>query len=641
MPHANPPPRAHPLPVGAAQEVVYAQPRPTLERGQNATLALDAGSGVAAEAGGASGEAWVRAMLGAVFAFVIVAWSSGFEESWKRRQARIALDWQETATTPAVNAKFQGKQVVEGFYTDDGLWVAMDPAAKTVNKSARAEISAFKAPRPRELWFSPRTSLVRQWKSFGVLLAMTALCILSIFLMQVVRAAMEGSNVASVMSAVVIAVFNSAWRKIALHLSAWENYRLEPEYREKLTTKLFVFQCINCYFSMIYIAFLKPYGITVLGVALEPCPRVARYADDETCAEELSALLYSILLMNILTGQAQEVGMPAAKYYLKKGLAEVKERLAQRKSGRRIEPEPTADGAPVDLADLAKRRKNKEKLSAAEEQAYQQNAAMVDLISEYERERNKSVKQGLGTTFYEYNELAIQYGYLVLFSAALPVCAMLALANNLIEVRSDAVKMVYASRRCPAEHARDIGAWARCLRVLAVLGIFCNLAFIAFTSDFFDQLATTYPAFAHSWAQIVFVVAVEHVLLLLKFLVDYLIADVPPRVRVRLARQEYIADASADLPLDATDLALYDASPPPRRKAKEAKAAPPAPPSPPTPRTPRELEKAAKSEAKAMVSNAKKEAKRQVSQAKLEAKLAVLQAKAPDAPAGAPPAGAD
>ena len=36
-----------------------------------------------------------------------------------------------------------------------------------------------------------------------------------------------------------------------------------------LTYKLFIFQCINCYFSLLYIAFLKPYGISLFGVQMD------------------------------------------------------------------------------------------------------------------------------------------------------------------------------------------------------------------------------------------------------------------------------------------------------------------------------------------------------------------------------------
>ena len=80
-------------------------------------------------------------------------------------------------------------------------------------------------------------------------------------------------------NSIVITTFNTLWRKIALALAEWENYRLAETHKEQLTYKLFIFQCINCYFSLLYIAFLKPYGITLFGVQMARCP-IRAYGED-------------------------------------------------------------------------------------------------------------------------------------------------------------------------------------------------------------------------------------------------------------------------------------------------------------------------------------------------------------------------
>lgn len=59
----------------------------------------------------------------------------------------------------------------------------------------------------------------------------------------------------------------------------------------------------------------------------------------------------------------------------------------------------------------------------------------------------------------EFNELVIQYGYLVLFSVAFPVGALLCFVNNIIERRSDAIKVLRLGRRPPYRGAEDIGTW--------------------------------------------------------------------------------------------------------------------------------------------------------------------------------------
>lgn len=52
----------------------------------------------------------------------------------------------------------------------------------------------------------------------------------------------------------------------------------------------------------------------------------------------------------------------------------------------------------------------------------------------------------------------VQFGYVTLFAAAFPMAATLALVNNIIEIRIDAMKMVTATQRAEYSVAADIGA---------------------------------------------------------------------------------------------------------------------------------------------------------------------------------------
>ena len=161
-----------------------------------------------------------------------------------------------------------------------------------------------------------------------------------------------------------------------------------------------------------------------------------------SCADELRSLLFSILLLNIIVGQALEVGLVFFGGIQKRLLSYLGKYFGSRRANVVDGGEDADGGQPIDLASLAKKKKNGEALTEREEDAYESSREMVDIISDFERVPNKSIKQGLGSTFYEYNELALQYGYIVMFSIALPVAPALALANNLVEVRSDALKMI-------------------------------------------------------------------------------------------------------------------------------------------------------------------------------------------------------
>ncbi len=83
----------------------------------------------------------------------------------------------------------------------------------------------------------------------------------------------------------------------------------------------------------------------------------------------------------------------------------------------------------------------------------------------------------LGTyrsTIEDYGELVIQYGYIALFGLAFPPAAIVCLINNMIEIRSDAFKILFISKRTPANDAADIGKWLDMLKLISVFAVWTN-----------------------------------------------------------------------------------------------------------------------------------------------------------------------
>jgi hypothetical protein len=69
-----------------------------------------------------------------------------------------------------------------------------------------------------------------------------------------------------------------------------------------------------------------------------------------------------------------------------------------------------------------------------------------------------------------------------------------------------------------------------------------NIAYLGLTTDFFDQVAHYQPAFRQTWPRVVAVVAAEHVLLILKVVVDWVVPDIPDRIRVEQTREEFLIE---------------------------------------------------------------------------------------------------
>lgn len=69
----------------------------------------------------------------------------------------------------------------------------------------------------------------------------------------------------------------------------------------------------------------------------------------------------------------------------------------------------------------------------------------------------------------------IQFGFITLFVASFPLAPLLALFNNVIEVRVDAWKLTTQFRRPVASKAHSIGAWQEILNGMATLSVVTNV----------------------------------------------------------------------------------------------------------------------------------------------------------------------
>ena len=61
-------------------------------------------------------------------------------------------------------------------------------------------------------------------------------------------------------------ILNVIYRKVAKRLTEWENHRTQSEFEHSLIVKNFIFQFVNSYISLFYIAFVKGNG--AMGVTM-------------------------------------------------------------------------------------------------------------------------------------------------------------------------------------------------------------------------------------------------------------------------------------------------------------------------------------------------------------------------------------
>ena len=70
----------------------------------------------------------------------------------------------------------------------------------------------------------------------------------------------------------------------------------------------------------------------------------------------------------------------------------------------------------------------------------------------------------------------IQYGFVTMFVAAFPLAPLLALLNNIFEIRLDAYKYTTQTRRPLGHRARDIGIWLRILEAMTYMSVISNVS---------------------------------------------------------------------------------------------------------------------------------------------------------------------
>jgi hypothetical protein len=230
-----------------------------------------------------------------------------------------------------------------------------------------------------------------------------------------------GGAAASTVNAIQIMVMNNVYSTIAAKLNHFENHRTDTEYEDHLIGKTFLFQFVNSYASLFYVAFIKT---AVEGH--ESCK-----PEGHGCMDELMMSLGIIFILRLTSGNFFEAGLPWIMKKLKSG-------------------------------------KTKEN-------------GMVRAASAIEKQLALDVYDQKGT-FDDYNEMIIQFGYVTLFVVSFPLAPAFALFNNFFEIRIDAHKLVNATRRPDPRGAQDIGTWGTIIDLMGSIAMVTNVALVCFTS---------------------------------------------------------------------------------------------------------------------------------------------------------------
>ncbi|KAH1240222.1 Anoctamin-like protein [Glycine max] len=171
------------------------------------------------------------------------------------------------------------------------------------------------------------------------------------------------------------------------------------------------------------------------------------------------------------------------------------------------------------------RHKKNEKGEAREKFQFTSRVEKEYLKLSYSASIGEELEDGL---FDDFLELALQFGMILMFACAFPPAFAFAAVNNLMEIRTDALKLLVILRRPVPRAAATVGAWLNIFQFLILMSICTNCALLAWLYDEEGKWKIE-PGLAA-------ILIMEHVLLLTKFGLSRFIPEEPAWVRANRAK---------------------------------------------------------------------------------------------------------
>ena len=194
------------------------------------------------------------------YAVIMSLWAVLFLEFWKRRQFKLAYEWDLTdldEDAEPVRPQYRAKAEAIGVERSNPVTLKKEkyvPMQKKIPAKLISWITIIVAI--LVVFIALISTIVYRLAVTGMLSKLEKFSNptgIFVFLSPSIIA----STTASLISVVCILVLNFFYDKLAIVLNDWEHHRTQAKYEEALTYKMFWFQFANYYSPLVYIAFLK------------------------------------------------------------------------------------------------------------------------------------------------------------------------------------------------------------------------------------------------------------------------------------------------------------------------------------------------------------------------------------------------
>ncbi|KAF8982690.1 hypothetical protein BGZ46_000808 [Entomortierella lignicola] len=336
----------------------------------------------------------------------IIIWSILFTESWKRREKELAFWWgvRNVSKTEMRRPSFKGEKET------------LDPIT--------GEMLPF---------FSPWKRWTRQAIGVPVVLAgalALAAVITTVFGIEVFFTIYYDGYLKNVLIYLPMVLYSLAIPNVAAicksvseRLTDYENYETHASHEYHLMQKIFIFNALTSYMSILLTAYVYiPFGPQVISTLQNYGLAFSSVTIDPTMLQNrLKAFMITTQAISFVT----ETIVPWATRHAMTGAVKIQKEVSEK-----LHHESTSEGS------------------------------IIVEDSEGAKKFLKRVEKQSKLPVYDVNEdYAEMFGYVSLFSVIWPLTGLCAFVNNFVELRSDAAKISYNARRPIPSRADSIGPW--------------------------------------------------------------------------------------------------------------------------------------------------------------------------------------
>ncbi|CAD8176392.1 unnamed protein product [Paramecium pentaurelia] len=411
------------------------------------------------------------------YALLMTLWQTLFMEKWKNRESELKFCWDMH--------KFKQTQPQRVMYT-----------GQYIINEANHKIQIYD-------YF---TTFKRRLIAEGpVILIGIAIIVLSFYAFNLWLKENSNDPVMSIvinsLNGVSMTVFCDLYKRLCKSLVTWENHMYDSEQEYSYILKVFLFEFLISYVSVVYVAIF------------------------ESDANSLSVSVASIIITRGVISNVKSNLLPFAIFKLEKRsftklFSEFKQLFQRRIQEKKNIPK------------ICNQVFSSEKLTHDQQLLF---------LQELEMSRIKGPQKIL---YDEYTNIAIQFGYTTMFAPTFPAAPLFFMINCYINLRSSIYNYQHILKRERAQAADSIGIWLYIFEILNYSSTFMNCIVIGTVNkEQFKGIIGNQDALYSAF----FLAAIEHILLLIKYILDVSIPDCPYWVEKELRRQIHQEGKSAGI----------------------------------------------------------------------------------------------